>query len=89
MVIMSYVLFFCIAGFFAWLMEKMSPRVTPGGAITTTILGTIGACLGSSYLMHFGPEFYGVSLLPGALCAILVVISVSYIAREFKRNRSS
>ncbi len=88
MVILSYVFFFTVAGMCAWLVEKTSPGGTPGGAITTTILGPIGACAGSYYLIRFGPEFYGVSLLPGILCAILVVITVSYICREFKRNQS-
>lgn len=88
MVILSYVFFFTVAGTCAWLVEKTSPGGTPGGAITTTILGTIGACVGSYYLNRFGPKFYGVSMLPGILCAILVVIAVSYIWREYKRNQS-
>lgn len=89
MIILSYVFYFTVAALCAYFAERIVPGVIPGGVLTSTLLGALGAYSGSNYLMRFGPDLYGISLLPGTLCAILVVFTVAFISKEFKRKRSA
>ncbi|MDX2105797.1 MAG: GlsB/YeaQ/YmgE family stress response membrane protein [Candidatus Melainabacteria bacterium] len=89
MLTLSYVFYVMVASVTACLAERVSPGAVPGGIVIAALIGSLGAWVGSLFMVKFGPELYGIALLPGSLCAVLSVIIVSYLSREFKRKKTN
>jgi uncharacterized membrane protein YeaQ/YmgE (transglycosylase-associated protein family) len=77
MSILGLALVLIVAAICAYLAQKYVPSTVPGGLVTTTIVGVIGAHFGSTWLGSYGPEYYGVSLLPCAVGSAVMILALS------------
>ncbi len=88
MVVLPFVFYFVVAAVCAVTAERFAPGIIPGGVFSSTVLATLGAWGGSIILGPIGPDLYGNFLLPGSLCAVLVVMVLLFLSSEFKRRRA-
>jgi uncharacterized membrane protein YeaQ/YmgE (transglycosylase-associated protein family) len=86
MSILSLVLFLLIAAVCAYLAQRLVPNMVPGGLVTTTIVGVLGAYIGSSMIGSYGPDFYGVSLVPCILGSGVLVFGLSLLYRALHKS---
>jgi uncharacterized membrane protein YeaQ/YmgE (transglycosylase-associated protein family) len=86
MSILSLVLVLLIAAVCAFLAQKLVPNTVPGGFVTSTIVGMFGAYVGSSVIGSYGPEYYGVSLIPCFLGSTVMVLALSLLYRLFHKS---
>lgn len=84
---MSVFAFFCyavIAAACGFIAERLTPGVVPGGVVTCTLAGIIGAWVGSILFGDFGPDLSGVFLAPCVFGAAVLVFFVSLFSRAFR-----
>ena len=86
MSILSLVLFVGIAAACAYLAQKLVPDTVPGGTNVSILVGAIGAYLGSTMLGSYGPEVYGVSLVPCILGSTVLVFALSLLSRALHKK---
>jgi uncharacterized membrane protein YeaQ/YmgE (transglycosylase-associated protein family) len=81
--LVSFILFLIVAAACAYLAERLTPGVIPGGFLTSAIVGIIGAWIGGGLIGHVGPDLAGVSLIPCILGSALLVFLLSIVSRGF------
>jgi len=77
MSILGLALVLIVAALCAHLAQKYVPSAVPGGLITSTIVGVVGAHYGSTWLGSYGPEYFGVSLVSCAVGSAVAVLALS------------
>lgn len=82
----SLVIFITIAMSWAFIGELLLPHSVPGGFLGATAIGFIGAWIGSSMLLHFGPDLAGVPLIPAVLGSVVLVFFSSLITGGHART---
>ncbi len=86
MSILGLALVLMIAAVCAYLAQKYVPSTVPGGLITSTIAGVVGAHFGSTWLGSYGPEYYGVSLVSCAVGSAVAVLALSLGYRALHKS---
>ncbi|MBX9668362.1 MAG: GlsB/YeaQ/YmgE family stress response membrane protein [Candidatus Obscuribacterales bacterium] len=79
----GFLFYLCVASMCAFIAERIVPGGR-GGFFMSTIVGMIGAWIGSSIFAKFGPSLAGVALLPCALGSALLLLALSLCRRRFK-----
>ena len=82
---MGFILYLIIGGIIGWLAGLILGKDLPGGIIGNIIAGIIGAWIGGSLFGSFGPEVWGMSIIPAFIGAILLVVIVSLIMRALRK----
>ena len=70
----TFVIFLIIAIGCAFAGAMVLSRSVPGGFLSTTIIGFLGAWFGSVTLIHLGPDIGGVSIVASAICSGIFVM---------------
>ncbi|HSI68094.1 MAG TPA: GlsB/YeaQ/YmgE family stress response membrane protein [Planococcus sp. (in: firmicutes)] len=86
---MGFILFLIMGGIIGWLAGLILGKDIPGGIIGNIIAGIIGAWLGSLILGDWGPEIWGVFILPALIGAIILVFILSLILGSRGRGRKA
>jgi uncharacterized membrane protein YeaQ/YmgE (transglycosylase-associated protein family) len=86
MSILSLVIVLIVAALCSYLAQRLVPSTVSGGHVTTTIVGVVGAYIGSSVIGAYGPDFYGVSLIPSLLGAAVSVFATSLLYRALHKS---
>lgn len=84
---MEFLLFLIMGGIIGWLAGLILGKDIPGGIIGNIIAGIIGAWLGSLLLGDWGPEIWGVFILPALIGAIILVFVLSLILGSTNRKK--
>ncbi|MFC3211638.1 MULTISPECIES: GlsB/YeaQ/YmgE family stress response membrane protein [Planomicrobium] len=84
---MGFILFLIMGGIIGWLAGLILGKDVPGGIIGNIIAGIIGAWLGSLLLGDWGPEIWGVFIIPALIGALILVFVLSLILGSMGRNR--
>ncbi|XKE96245.1 GlsB/YeaQ/YmgE family stress response membrane protein [Metaplanococcus flavidus] len=84
---MGFFLFLIMGGIIGWLAGLILGKDVPGGIIGNIIAGIIGAWLGSLLLGDWGPEIWGVFIIPALIGALILVFVLSLILGSMGRNR--
>jgi uncharacterized membrane protein YeaQ/YmgE (transglycosylase-associated protein family) len=84
---MGFILFLIMGGIIGWLAGLILGKDIPGGIIGNIIAGIVGAWLGSLILGDWGPEIWGVFILPALIGAIILVFILSLILGSRGRGR--
>ena len=82
---MGFILYLIIGGIIGWLAGLILCKDLPCGIIGNIIAGIIGAWIGGSLFGSFGPEVWGMSIIPAFIGAILLVLIVSLIMRALRK----
>ena len=86
---MGFILFLIMGGIIGWLAGLILGKDIPGGIIGNIIAGIIGAWLGSLILGDWGPEIWGVYILPALIGALILVFVLSLILGSMgRKNRN-
>ncbi|TDM12207.1 GlsB/YeaQ/YmgE family stress response membrane protein [Macrococcus lamae] len=84
---MGLILTLIMGGLIGWIAGMIMGTDIPGGKIGNIIAGLIGATLGGYLLGSWGPEIWGVSILPALVGTILLIAIVSIILNMMHRRR--
>lgn len=84
---MGFILFLIMGGIIGWLAGLILGKDIPGGIIGNIIAGIIGAWLGSLLLGEWGPEIWGVFIIPALIGALILVFVLSLILGSMGRNK--
>ena len=86
---MGFLLFLIMGGIIGWLAGLILGKDIPGGIIGNIIAGIIGAWLGSLLLGDWGPEIWGVYIIPALIGALVLVFVLSLILGSMgRKNRN-
>ncbi len=77
--IVPFAIFLVIAASWAFVGELVLPRSVPGGFLSATLIGFIGAWIGGSMLWHLGPDLAGIPLIPSILGSAVLIFFFSLI----------
>ncbi|RNF41121.1 GlsB/YeaQ/YmgE family stress response membrane protein [Planococcus salinus] len=84
---MGFILYLIMGGIIGWLAGLILGKDIPGGIIGNIIAGIIGAWLGSLILGDWGPEIWGVFIIPALIGALVLVFVLSLILGSMGRKR--
>ncbi|TAA70523.1 GlsB/YeaQ/YmgE family stress response membrane protein [Planococcus salinarum] len=84
---MGFILFLIMGGVIGWLAGLILGKDVPGGIIGNIIAGIIGAWLGSLLLGDWGPEIWGVYIVPALIGALILVFVLSLILGSMGKNK--
>lgn len=84
---MGFLLYLIMGGIIGWLAGLILGKDIPGGIIGNIIAGIIGAWLGSLLLGDWGPEIWGVYIIPALIGALVLVFVLSLILGSMGKNK--
>ncbi len=76
--------YFVIALICAYVAEKSTPALIPGGITTCMLVGFLGAWVGGFLFRDLGPNIAGVHPLSSVLFAAFLVFGLTIIARALR-----
>ncbi|TDL98971.1 GlsB/YeaQ/YmgE family stress response membrane protein [Macrococcus brunensis] len=84
---MGFILMLIMGGLIGWVAGMIMGTDIPGGKIGNIIAGLLGASIGGSLLGHWGPEIWGVYILPALVGTILLIAIVSIVLGMMHKRR--
>lgn len=84
---MGLILLLIMGGLIGWLAGAIMGTDIPGGKIGNIIAGLIGSSIGGYLLGAWGPEIWGVRVLPALVGTILLIAIVSIVLQMMHRRR--
>ena len=72
-----------VGGVIGWIAGMILGKDIPGGIIGNIIAGVLGSWIGGQFFGDFGPNWFGVEVLPTLLGAIILIVIVSFILNVF------
>ena len=84
---MGFILYLIMGGLIGWAAGAIMGTDIPGGKIGNIIAGLLGASLGGTLLGAWGPEIWGVRILPALVGAILLIAIVSIVLQMLSKKR--
>ena len=73
--LVGLVLTLFMAGLVGWAADAVIPGRLPGGWIGAVLAGIVGGFLGSLVLGSFGPELFGVRIIPAFAGAAVIAVA--------------
>ena len=70
--LVGLVLTLFMAGLVGWAADAVIPGRLPGGWLGAVLAGIVGGFLGSLLLGSFGPELFGVRIIPAFVGAVVI-----------------
>ncbi len=83
---MGLLLTLIMGGLIGWIAGMIMGTDIPGGKIGNIIAGLLGAALGGYLLGDWGPDVWGVSILPALVGTILLIAIVSIVLNMMNRR---
>ncbi len=80
--ILMFIMYCIVAAVCAGIAAYLVPGTIPGGFLVSVIFGILGAWLGTSMIGGFGPDLFGVPIVPAILGSALLVFVLSLFARR-------
>lgn len=87
MSILGFLCFLIVAAVCAWIADALVPGRIPGGFLASSIVGVIGAWIGTTMFGRFGPDIAGVPILPAIIGSALCVLALAVLSGVFARGR--
>lgn len=84
---MEFLLYLIMGGIIGWLAGLILGKDIPGGIIGNIIAGIIGAWIGSALLGDWGPDIWGVYIIPALIGALILVFILSLILGSMRKKR--
>lgn len=84
---MGFLLYLIMGGIIGWLAGMILGKDIPGGIIGNIIAGIVGAWLGGMLLGSWGPEIWGVFIVPALIGALILVFVLSLIMGSMRKGR--
>ena len=86
MSILSFILYLLVAAVCVYLGKKFVPNTVPGGMVTSAVVGVIGAWIGGTMIGSYGPDLFGVSLIPSILGSGILIFALSYVSGTLPKS---
>ncbi len=86
MTVVGFLVYFLTSAIFAFIVDRVVPGRIPGGFIAATIVGFIGGVIAVK-LGPPEPSIAGVAILPVAMGAFIMVLSLALMGNSQKRYR--
>lgn len=86
MTVVGFFVYFLTSAIFAFIVDRVVPGRIPGGFIAATIVGFIGGVIAVK-LGPPEPSISGVAILPVAMGAFIMVLSLALMGNSQKRYR--
>ena len=82
---MGFIIMIIVGGLIGWLAGAILGKDIPGGILGNIVAGLIGSALGSKILGTWGPVLGGVPISPALICAIILILIVSFILKALRK----
>ncbi|QYA33320.1 GlsB/YeaQ/YmgE family stress response membrane protein [Macrococcus psychrotolerans] len=83
----GFILMLIMGGLIGWIAGMIMGTDIPGGKIGNIIAGLLGASVGGKLLGTWGPEMWGVYVLPALVGTILLIAIVSIVLQLMHKRR--
>ncbi|UJS28363.1 GlsB/YeaQ/YmgE family stress response membrane protein [Macrococcoides canis] len=84
---LGFILMLIMGGLIGWIAGMIMGTDIPGGKIGNIIAGLLGASIGGKLLGAWGPEIWGVYILPALVGTVLLIAIVSIVLQLMHKRR--
>ena len=84
--LVGLVLTLFMAGLVGWAADAVIPGRLPGGWLGAVLAGIVGGFLGSLLIGSFGPELFGVRIIPAFVGAAVIAVVAELVTASRSRR---